>query len=348
MEQVAATIREWVNLGWRVAFGRVIDVQGFGGSSQEELFAVNELGDTAGGLLSGTLDDLVLAAARAVLAGPAQDGMQLVVGDVHGDVVVQAGLACGGTASVLVQTADGVAPQFWKALAEQMPVALATVVEGPGAGPRALTIGPDDRVWGSLGDPASDLAVTSTARALLSDGTAAIRRVESELGTVLIEALIPSPRLVVVGSGALADALVFQASILGWPGRIAADIEGAGAALAWAGQSGAVVVLSHVPSLDAPALAAAIEHGAFYLGALGSRRTQAARTNRLQGLGVADADIERIRGPVGLDLGGQTPALIALAVCAEILAVRTGRDAAPLRHRHGPIRPQTIGRQLRR
>jgi hypothetical protein len=67
MEQVAATIREWVNLGWRVAFGRVIDVQGFGGSSQEELFAVNELGDTAGRLLSGTLDDLVLAAAWAAL-----------------------------------------------------------------------------------------------------------------------------------------------------------------------------------------------------------------------------------------------------------------------------------------
>jgi xanthine dehydrogenase accessory factor len=345
MEQAAATIRDWVDLGWRLAFGRVIDVQGFGGSSQVELFAVNELGDTAGGLLAGTLDSIVLPAARAALAGP---GMQLVVGDVHGDAVVQAGLACGGTASVLVQTADGVARQFWTALAEQTPVALATVVEGPGANPRAITIGPDEGVWGSLGDPATDLAVATTARALLSDGTAAIRRVESELGTVLIEALIPSPRLVVVGTGTLADALVFQASILGWPGRIAADLDEADDALAWAGQSGAVVVLSHVPSLDAPALAAAIGHGAFYLGALGSRRTQAARTNRLQGIGVADADLERIRGPVGLDLGGQTPALIALAVCAEILAVRTGRDASPLRHRDGPIRPQTTGRQLRR
>ena len=64
MEEVAAAIREWMDLGWRTAFGRVIDVQGFGGSSQVELFAMNELGNTAGGLLAGTLDDVVLPAAR--------------------------------------------------------------------------------------------------------------------------------------------------------------------------------------------------------------------------------------------------------------------------------------------
>ncbi len=348
MEEVAATIRDWVDLGRRAAFGRVIDVQGFGGSSQVELMAVDELGTTAGGLLAGTLDGIVLPAALEMLAGPAHAGLKVVTGDVHGEAVQQAGLACGGTATVLVQTTDDVPRQFWTALADQAPVALATVVDGPAATPRALAIGADAIVWGTLGDQATDEAVTATATALLADGTGAIRRQDSELGTVLIEVMIPSPRLVVVGAGTLADAIVFQASVLGWQGRVAADIQSVDEALAWAGPSGAVVVLSHVPGLDAPALASAIGHGAFYLGALGSRRTQAARTNRLRELGVADHEIGRIRGPVGLDLGGQTPALIALAICAEILAVRTGRDGTPLRHREAPIRPQTVGRQLRR
>lgn len=364
MEAVAAVIREWMDLGWRTAFGRVIDVQGFGGSSQVELFAMNELGNTAGGLLAGTLDEVVLPAARSVLAAPAHAGLQVVVGEVHGPTVIEAGLACGGTAHVLVQAADEVPRQFWTALVDQAPVALATVVEGPAAGPRALTIapagavhgspvdGPADPavpgVFGSLGDPVTDEDIRTTALALLADGMAAIRRIDSDRGTVLIEALIPPPRLVVVGSGSLADALVVQASLLGWPGQVASDIEEAHAALRWAGPSGAVVVLSHVPSLDAPALAAAIDNEAFYLGALGSKRTQAARTRRLEARGVADRDIERIRGPVGLDLGGQTPALISLAVSAEILAVRTGRDAMPLRHQEGPIRPQMTGQRLPR
>ena len=68
MEEVATVIRDWMDLGWRTAFGRVIDVQGFGGSSQVELFAMNELGNTTGGLLAGSLDDVVLPAARQVLA----------------------------------------------------------------------------------------------------------------------------------------------------------------------------------------------------------------------------------------------------------------------------------------
>lgn len=69
---------------------------------------------------------------------------------------------------------------------------------------------------------------------------------------------------------------------------------------------------------------------------MGSRRTQASREARLRALGVGDHGIDRIRGPVGLDLGGQTAALIALSVCAEIQAVRTGRSAMPLRESGGP------------
>ena len=211
MEEVAATIRDWLDLGWRAAFGRVIDVQGFGGSSQVELFAVDEIGTIAGGLFAGTLDGIVLPAARTAAdrIGPA--GLRVVIGDVHAPKLVQAGLACGGTATALVQTADDVPRQFWSALADQHRLLWRRSSTVPAATPKALVIGPDEIVpmavvadegaLGTLGDPATDEAVMATATALLADGTAAIRRKESELGTVLIEAMVPSPRLVVVGRG---------------------------------------------------------------------------------------------------------------------------------------------------
>ena len=101
--------------------------------------------------------------------------------------------------------------------------------------------------------------------------------------------------------------------------------------------SDALVVLSHDPAVDTPALAAALRSGEPYVGALGSRHTQSARRQRLAAIGVPDAACDRIHGPVGLDLGARTPEEVALAVCAEILAHRSGRDAASLRAGTGPI-----------
>jgi xanthine dehydrogenase accessory factor len=342
MHEVAATVQEWIEAGRRTAFARVIEAEGFGGHSHMELFAMNSDGDTAGGLLAGTLGDTLLGTVTEVLGRPVGSGFQVFAGHVHGASASQAGLSCGGMAQVLVQRADHVPREFWSALVEQAPVALATVVEGPEAGPRALVVSADHRMWGSLGDPMTDRSVAETAAGMLGGGTAAVRRIESGSSNVLVEVLVPDPRLVVVGGGSLSEALVAQAALLGWRARVVADVEGAAEAVAWAAKSGAVVVLSHAPDIDAPALALAIGHRAFYVGALGSRRTQAARSARLQALGVAGDEIDRIRGPVGLDLGGQSPALIALSICAEILAVRTGRDATPLRNSSGPIRQRSL------
>jgi xanthine dehydrogenase accessory factor len=97
-------------------------------------------------------------------------------------------------------------------------------------------------------------------------------------------------------------------------------------------------MLSHAVKLDVPVLAAALQGGVGYVGALGSARTQQRRADRLRGLGLADTDIEAIHGPIGLDLGGNRPASIALGICAEILADRNHRDAVSLRGRTAPIR----------
>jgi xanthine dehydrogenase accessory factor len=90
----------------------------------------------------------------------------------------------------------------------------------------------------------------------------------------------------------------------------------------------AVVTLTHDPKIDDPALIAALRSEAFYIGALGSRRTHAARLGRLKEEGFGDIELQRILGPVGLDIGAVSPAEIAVAILAEITAVLRGADAA--------------------
>jgi xanthine dehydrogenase accessory factor len=90
----------------------------------------------------------------------------------------------------------------------------------------------------------------------------------------------------------------------------------------------AVVVLSHDPKLDDPALRLALPSPAFYVGALGSRKTHTQRTERLLAAGVAQTDLDRLHAPIGLNIGGRTPAEIALGIMAEIVAVRNGKAIA--------------------
>jgi xanthine dehydrogenase accessory factor len=141
--------------------------------------------------------------------------------------------------------------------------------------------------------------------------------------------------MIVVGGGDLAVALEGQAGLLGWQAMVASSVETVeGLQL---GPTDAMIVLSHDPLLDTPALAAALASPAGYVGALGSRHTQAGRRERLLAGGVDEDALGRIRGPAGLDLGSRTPAEIALAISAEILALRSGRLGGALRDRAAPI-----------
>jgi xanthine dehydrogenase accessory factor len=99
----------------------------------------------------------------------------------------------------------------------------------------------------------------------------------------------------------------------------------------------AVVVLAHDDRIDLPALKSALASNAFFVGAIGSRRTQEHRREVLRELGVDDASVARIHGPIGLDIGAETPAETALAILAEILAVRSARSGGSLRDRDGHI-----------
>jgi xanthine dehydrogenase accessory factor len=110
--------------------------------------------------------------------------------------------------------------------------------------------------------------------------------------------------------------------VIGWPDEVADELE--------LGRGDAVAVLSHDPKFDDPAITAALERECRYVGAIGSRKTQRARRERLLVAGLSEAQLARLRGPIGLDLGGREPAETALAIMAEIVAVRHGASGGSL------------------
>lgn len=177
----------------------------------------------------------------------------------------------------------------------------------------------------------------SRATELLAAGRTGAVVVDTEAGRVLVEATVPAPRLVVVGKAAVAGDIVHLAGWLGWSAEQFTSAPDAASAVTLLGPHDAVVVLDHGIEATGPLLADALTRGVGYVGALGSRTTQARRAEHLRRLGVADDALARVHGPTGLDLGASTRAETALAICAEITATRTGRSSRPLRETSGPI-----------
>jgi xanthine dehydrogenase accessory factor len=243
------------------------------------------------------------------------------------------------------------------------PVVLATVVDGPGAGAKVL-VAADGAVTGALDDADLQRVVVRDALGELAAGRTGVRhygehgQANEDAVTVFVESFSPPPRMIVLGAVDFTAALVRVAKVLGyrvtvcdarpvfatpqrfpladavvvdWPHRLLAEV---GPSL---GPRDAVCVLTHDAKFDVPALVEALGSGAGYVGAMGSRRTHEDRVRRLREAGVDDAGLARIRAPIGLDLGARTPEETAVAICAEIIAVRTGRAGAPLRDTTGPI-----------
>ena len=245
------------------------------------------------------------------------------------------------------------------------PVALATIVDGPAIGAKLLVHG-DGSTAGSLGDPDLDRVVHRDSLGELAAGRTSVRHYGphgengQEVVSVFVESFAPPPRLLIFGAVDFTAALVNVAKVLGfhvtvcdarevfatakrfpnadevvvdWPHRL---LDRVGAAL---GPRDAVAVLTHDPKFDVPAIKAALATGVGYLGAMGSRNTHEKRVARLREEGVSEAELARIMAPIGLDIGSRTPEETAIAIVAEMIALRTGRtaDVGPLRDTSGPI-----------
>ena len=221
---------------------------------------------------------------------------------------------------------------------------LFTVVEGEGVGAKELVLETGERLGGGVPEEA-----TGQFDELVRRGRNRLLELDGDV-KVFAEWYGPPPRLVVYGAVDTAEALARAAKLLGWTAIVAdargmfitkeripsADVliqkwpEEALAEIAPDHQT-AVVVLTHDDKFDEPALKAALESEAFYVGALGSRRTTTRRRERLLEAGVSEEALDRIMGPCGLDIGADTQAETALSILAEILAVRAGRDGGPLK-----------------
>jgi xanthine dehydrogenase accessory factor len=259
---------------------------------------------------------------------------------------------------------DSIYEAWREAVAAERPVALVTVVEGPGTGAKLL-VGDGLEPMGGLGDADLDRVVVRDAIGELAAGTSGVRHygahgeAREDAVSVFIESFAPPPQMVVFGAVDFTGALVRVAKVHGyrvtvcdarevfatkrrfpqadevvvdWPHRLLARI---GERL---GPRDVVCVLTHDHKFDVPAIIAALGTDVGYLGAMGSRRTNGERLERLAAEG---ADMEAVRtrlhAPIGLDLGGRTPEETAVAICAEIIAARTGRAAASLSQTSGPI-----------
>jgi xanthine dehydrogenase accessory factor len=272
----------------------------------------------------------VLRQAQDVLAGEAPRRLHYTaVGEDEWEV----GLACGGTIEVFVEPLTAIHRQLLTALRDEETVGLATRLDGGGH----LLAWPSGQLSG-------DRSLAPALTGALADGlprglTAELRRREE--GDVFLEVFTRPPTLTIVGAVHIAVPLVTMAQELGFHVRVL-DARRAFATrdrfpvadeliVAWPQDAldpeylrsqDAVVVLTHDPKFDVPALERALRSPVGYIGLLGSTATQEKRQLALRERGFSEGELARIHGPVGLNLGGRRPAEIALAILAEIVAVR--------------------------
>lgn len=281
-----------------------------------------------GSVSGGCVESEVVEACRSVLGGGPP---HVLTYGISNDQALEVGLPCGGEIDVFVNEPE-----------RGLLTELADIVRG---GSRAV-------VFTNL--ETGEQRLVREGEDEFADGV--IRAAHSGfVGELFAEVHGPPPRLLVFGAVDLAEELARAAGRLGWR-TIVADARAAFATrerissadellVAWPDQvlaaiapdhATAVVVLTHEERFDVPALVGALGTDAFYVGALGSRRTQERRREQLLEAGVSEDRLERLHGPVGLDIGAHTPAETAVSILAEILAVRAGRTGASLRESAQP------------
>lgn len=327
--------------------------------------AVSPGGEVVGSVSGGCVEGAVYELSGEVLAS-GQPVLQTY--GISDDSAFSVGLTCGGIIDIFVEpvSAERFAElgEIAAAVRAGQPVAVATVIAGPGrigarrviwpAGPRASgTLGSGDRL---------DQAVDDDALGMLAQGLTGVRRYgpdgerrRDEL-SVFVQSFAPPPRMLVFGAIDFAAAVARIGKFLGyrvtvcdarpifatasrfpdadevitdWPHRYLAQVA--------TDDRTVICVLTHDPKFDVPVLEVALRQPAAYIGAMGSRRTHEDRLDRLREAGVAETELNRLRSPVGLDLGARTPEETAVAIAAELIQLRWGGSGKPLTLTEGRI-----------
>jgi xanthine dehydrogenase accessory factor len=365
MKDVMEVVGDWVAAGDPVALATVVDTKKSAPQPPGTKMAINEAGKMAGAVSGGCVEGQVVQVAEGILRGGAPQLLEYGIAD---EDAWNVGLPCGGEITIWVETYDdgGLPGRFRELGLRGERGALTTVLGGEGVGAKLLHR-VDGTREGSLGD--DELDEVAAARA-----EAAMWSEESELyehdgRTLFVDVVAPPPRLIIFGAVDFAAQLAAAAKLVGWrafvvdprkrfaaPDRfpeaervIAAWPDKALDELGGIDRATSIAVLTHDPKLDDAALRIALRSEAPYVGAMGSRRAQEKRRERLVAEGLSDEELGRLAAPIGLDIGALTAAETAISIMGEITAVRRGREGGRLKtvkgriHDAVPAEPATAG-----
>ena len=333
MREILPELERWRPRGDRMALATVVATRRSAPRPVGSKLIVSETGELAGSVSGGCVESEVVEAAREVLAGGEP---RLLTFGISDDLALTVGLPCGGEIDVWVDEPD---PQLLDELAEVARNERRAVFFVD------LEDGSQRLVFDGDNDVADELIRSGHSKVVELHG----RRLFADV-------FGPPPRLLLYGAVDTADALCAAARAIGWR-TIVADARGRFATrerlphadeilVAWPEEAlaqvrpdhtTAILVLTHDDKFDLPLLTGALATEAYYVGALGSRRNQERRRERLLEAGVDEGELERISGPAGLDIGAHTPAETAVSMLAEIMAVRAGRDGGRLKDSSGRI-----------
>ncbi len=364
MRDILDPITTWWDAG--ETFGLATVVRTFSSAPREPgaAMAVSPGGEVVGSVSGGCVEGAVYELARQVTASGEPVLHRYGISDNDAFAV---GLTCGGIIDIFVEPASretfAAIGEIAEAVRAGTPVAVATIIEGPGQIGSRRVIWEHDRADGTLGaGDRLDQAVDDDARGMLAQGLTGVRRYgpdgERRLDdlAVFVQSFAPAPRMLVFGAIDFAAAVARAGKFLGyrvtvcdarpvfatasrfpdadevitdWPHRYLSGTD--------TDDRTVICVLTHDPKFDVPLLEVALRRPAAYIGAMGSRRTHEDRLARLREAGLTDAELSRLRSPIGLDLGARTPEETAIAIAAELIQLRWGGTGRPLTATSGRI-----------
>jgi xanthine dehydrogenase accessory factor len=376
MRDILSDLDRWQQQNEEIALATLVAVRGSAPRAAGARMCATRSGRVAGSISGGCVDGDVLERAMQVLNDVHTSVATVATYGVADELSLEVGLTCGGSIDVLIEpfADDGAWRSVRDAIESRRPAALAVGLAPGELLGRRLAVLEGAPCVGSI-DPELDPVLVEAAERLLCEGGTrqlalpwlamerrAVEAAELPAGDragearVFIEAFPPPLRLYIVGATHTAIPLCRMAKELGYRVSVidprstfateerfpdADELTQLWPDEALSGVSldaySVVLTLIHDPKFDVPALEHALRSGASYVGALGSRSTHEARKTRLRDKGFSEDDLAQIRAPIGLDIGARTPEEIALAILAEVVAVRHGRGGGALRDRRAPI-----------
>lgn len=353
MRDILTDLIRWQNEGKSIALATVVQTWGSSPRKAGSKMAVTFDGEVTGSVSGGCVENAVVEAALDVLDSGETQLLHFGVAD---ETAWGVGLACGGSIDILVKPIN---TKFFKelqsVLENEQSAMTVTVVRGSeklmGC---EILIRDNDTVVEIFGND-WDNKVLTLAQATLSQGITR-RVILNEDTEVFIESILPSPTLIVVGGVHIAVTLVSLAKMLGYQ-TILIDPRKAWGNMerfpnvdsliqSWPEdafkqvkitRSTAITMLTHDPKLDDPALKVALSSQAFYIGALGSKTTNAKRCERLLNDGLSEGQLSHLHAPIGLDIGAQTPEEIALAIMSEVVQANRKQNQIEVKNEAKPV-----------